>query len=161
MQPKKPALLPSWPPDNPPTLKQMERDMMAWSAMRHQVEAIQYEGRMIEFRRASDAFEAVLARVAALEEGLKSECTRAEKASHLLDTAEQRCCQQCGVQPHAGGARSRNGAKSVPGSASNVTLRGLPLRSRALDAYAAATSAALRWLESLLSAWHSAARRRC
>ena len=93
MQPKKPALLPSWPPDNPPTLKQMERDMMAWSAMRHQVEAIQYEGRMIEFRRASDAFEAVLARVAALEEGLKSECTRAEKASHLLDTAEQRFAQ--------------------------------------------------------------------
>ena len=82
--------LPTWHTDHPPTLKQMELDMETWSHARHQIEAIQYEGRLAEYLRAKDAWEAILARHLSLEESLKAERLKLETWRQEVDAADQR-----------------------------------------------------------------------
>ena len=73
---------PSWPPEHPPTLEQMERDMAAWASMRNDVVLAQYEGRVIEHERAKSAFVELVARHDAVErevEALRARNAELEK----------------------------------------------------------------------------------
>jgi hypothetical protein len=54
-EPQQPRMM--WPPNKPPTLEQMERDMRIWSHMRHEVvELAVYEGQRREHERAKGAY---------------------------------------------------------------------------------------------------------
>lgn len=63
LYPEPPLPAHRWPPEKPPTLEQMERDMRVWSQTRYEVvELATYEGQKREHRRAQVAFAELLRR---------------------------------------------------------------------------------------------------
>ena len=52
-----------WPPEKPPSLEQMERDMVLWARQEHEVKKKSFhEGRLAEYERAKGIFTNLVAR---------------------------------------------------------------------------------------------------
>ena len=126
-EPQQPRMM--WPPNKPPTLEQMERDMRIWSHMRHEVvELAVYEGQRREHERAKGAYGELMRRY-----------EHAAADAHRLE-AELAGSVQQHAKSHAQLAL-RVAALSKELSDAHAQLEAARSREDALSAQAAATEA--------------------
>lgn len=84
-----------WPPEKPPTLQQMERDMLLWARAGHEVKTKSFhEGRVAEYKRAREVFLGLIARndrIASLNVNLRRELTARRVDQETKDTKVLEC----------------------------------------------------------------------